>query len=134
MSVGVEVDGLAQMQAALAAARTAVPRAVNAVFEDQATAVAGKTRQLVPRGPSGAARASVEAKGGSVTAGGSRAPYFAWLDWGGDTGGAGARGQRRFIREGRYVFPSLTASHKAIVAALEEGAADAMRAQGLEVT
>lgn len=87
--------------------------------------VAGKVRGKVPRGKTGRAQGSVKARastqGGRIAFGGTAAPHFPWLDFGGSTG----RGHKprvpwsgSIVREwkgnpageGRYVYPQIRES------------------------
>ena len=78
---------------------------------------------------SGRARASVRARkaagGVKIAAGGRTAPHYPWLDFGGSTKvpGAGQRVRRDFVKEGRYIFPTV-ADHKDEI---EHDVADAMQ-------
>jgi hypothetical protein len=85
-------------------------------------AAKGKTRKGHKTWPvyaSGSAKASIKAtaiqSGASIVRGGTAAPYYAWLDWGGSTG----RGHKDHVNNsgaikrpfthgaGRYVYPAI---------------------------
>lgn len=112
------------------AAGPAMDRAVSRIADD----VLGATRRKVPRGPSGAARASLQVMGSSGTetlsAGGRKAPYFGWLDFGGHTGARGGRGRRPYKRAGRYIYPALASLDNAITRHLTVAADETVRASG----
>lgn len=107
--VEIKVTGVKEYQRALLSAQSISHRELESVVESSARLVLRDARWRVPRGPSGAARASLRIVEGigarQVVAGGRRAPYFGWLDFGGV---AGAQGPRRpYMRRGRYVLQAL---------------------------
>ena len=60
-----------------------------------------------------------------VSAGGSRAPYYPWLDFGGQIGARsgkarGNRGRRPFIKDGRYLYASYFANREQFVEVLRK--------------
>lgn len=94
--------------------------------------VAREAASMVPR-DSGAAAASLSASathtGARVSFGGSTAPYYPWLDFGGTVGRGHKRGVpwsgsvgRPFIVGGRYVYPTIEANRDEI----EQAALDAI--------
>jgi hypothetical protein len=54
----------------------------------------------------GSIRAASTQKGARIKAGGSRAPYYAWLDFGGRVG-PNKSVLRKFYSDGRYLYPAL---------------------------
>ncbi len=83
---------------------------------------------------SGRARASVQARKGKFTAGGPAAPHYPWLDFGGYTKVRGSRPRvyRKYIKEGRYIFPTVSGQDKANAAAMEKAVARTAKKHGLE--
>lgn len=107
--VEIQVGGLSDFRRSLDSARTHSDRQIELLVDDAAGVVLQNARSRVPRGPTGAARASlriVEGSGTSQLVGGSRrAPYYGWLDFGGV---AGRRGPRRpYKPRGRYILRAL---------------------------
>lgn len=107
MSAGIEIEGLSELQGALRKAEGDIPKVLSVFLGKAAEMTKRDAQGLVPRGPSGAARASLRVLGSSgtrpvstVVGGGSRAPYFGWLDFGGRTGIKNSV-ERRFVRGGR---------------------------------
>lgn len=104
----VEVDGLRALRAALRDVDKSFSRELGQAGKRAAELVAESARAKVPV-RSGAARGSVRAtagRGGSVSGGGARAPYFPWLDWGGRVG-RGKSVYRPVVQGGRYLYPAL---------------------------
>jgi hypothetical protein len=112
--VQIVVEGLNEFGRRLDTARQTSARQMDLLVDRTAHLARDEARRRVPRGPSGAARASlrvVEGVGTAQLIGGSRrAPYYGWLDFGGFAGRSrpGRRGARRpYRRGGRYIFPAL---------------------------
>jgi hypothetical protein len=94
-----------------------------------------RIRARVPS-KSGRARASVRAQGGKITAGGTGAPHYPWLEFGGSTKvpGAGRRVQRGFIKTGRYIFPTISEGKAKDLAAVENALARVAKKHGLDAS
>lgn len=93
-------------------------------------------RPLIPR-RTGRAAGSLKARSTQtavrIQAGGKRAPYYPWLDFGGRVGRRKAV-KRPYIGEGRYLYPALRAKRREFEAALTGVLVETARAAGLEVT
>lgn len=78
-----------------------------------------------PKVPSRTGRARASMKPGStqnaaqIKVGGTAAPYYPWLDFGGGVG-RNKSIKRPFISKGRYVYPTADDKHDAIIDKLEE--------------
>jgi hypothetical protein len=74
-----------------------------------AAIVADAARDKVPR-RSGKAAQSIKVgstqRAAQIKTGGTAAPYYPWLDFGGKVG-RGKSVRRTFIKEGRYIYPTL---------------------------
>lgn len=85
---------------------------------EAAKVVADGARSKVPI-RSGRARASVKPSAGqkfaSIRAGGNRAAYFGWLDFGGTRRPREMKPSRRKIKEGRYIYPTVRERRDEIV-------------------
>jgi hypothetical protein len=123
-AVGVDVEGLIAMKKAFRLAHDGTQRAIQRRLKEVATLVASEVAGRVPV-RTGRAASSVRAlatqESASVAAGGARAPYYAFLDFGGSTGrghvagvpdsgsvkrawyGRGGAG----AGEGRYLYPAI---------------------------
>lgn len=138
----VQVTGLREFQAALKKLDTGLPGELKGKFLGIAERIASTISSQVPRGPTGRASSSVKAhgtlKGASVTAGGTRAPYYPWLDFGGSIGSRNAPGhapgkgvnQRGFIPEGRYMYPAIHDARDETEAAAKDALRDVARHAG----
>lgn len=132
MSVPIRIDHLAELQGAIRRAGEDLPKTLELFLAAAAKMTAGDAQGLVPT-RTGAARASLRADGARVTGGGTRAPYFGWLEFGGRTG-INNSVERRFVRGGRYIWPAFDANRKRLMGILDDDVADAVRRAGLEVT
>lgn len=136
MADTIKIDGLKAFTRNLKRLDAEVPKAMRVALNAAADIVLDYARPRVPK-RSGRAAKSLKARSTQtavrVVAGGKGAPYYPWLDFGGRVGRR-KRTTRRFVKEGRYLYPALTAKRadfeQAVRAALVEGA----RAAGLEVT
>jgi hypothetical protein len=108
----VRVEGIQELSRALKAVSKEAQKEMRKGFKDIAESVAADIRPKVPR-KTGRAAKSIKArgtnKGGSIAFGGPRALHFPWLDFGGDRrGNGGGIASRPFIKEGRYVYPTIS--------------------------
>lgn len=124
----VKVTGIPALQKALRELDKDLPKELAAGLAEAAEIVAKDVRRLVPE-RTGAASGSVKVKkqqrAAALAVGGSKAPYYGFLDFGNIVGsGAGVgRGDsqpRRFIQSGRYVYPSLARNRDEVVAKVDE--------------
>lgn len=131
----IAVEGMKDLQAALKAmdgeSQKEIRVALNRVAE---TVVAGAARRVPVR--SGRARASLKAASSQretrVGAGGRKAPYYGWLDFGGRIGRD--KSQRRpFVAGGRYIWPAVAANREALARAVDEQLKSLARSKGLRV-
>ncbi len=128
----IRLEGL-DIGAAMRRAATASSEAALEASERAAEIVVDQTRPLIPRGRTGAARASLKAMGASVSLGGAPAPYAPWLDFGGRVG-VKKSVLRRFVPGGRYVWPTLDRETERINEVMAEALVQAVERAGIEVT
>lgn len=133
----VTLTGIKELNTALRKAGSDLPKGMRLALNEGTEKLAGYIRPEVPS-RSGRARGSIKA-GSTRTAarlrvGGSRAPYYPWLDFGGEGRIRGHPAHRDFIREGRYVYPTLRRRKPELIDDLNEAIADVIRRAGLEVT
>jgi hypothetical protein len=67
-----------------------------------------------------------------VAVGGKKAPYFPWLDFGGQGRAKGRPAPRPFINGGRYVYPTLDDIRPEIGLALQDAISAVISGVGLE--
>jgi hypothetical protein len=107
-TVTLTVDGLVEFSRALHGLERSLPRALRLALNTSADVVIGRAQPRVPTLTGRAAR-SMHARSTRtkvrVTAGGDRAPYYPWLDFGGRVGHHGTA-LRAFLKEGRFLYPA----------------------------
>lgn len=133
----VAVEGLAQLNKALRGIDRDAPKGLRIAFNTVADHVAGKIRAEVPVA-TGAARRSVRAASTRTSArirvGGTKAPYFPWLDFGGKGKLPGRPAPRPYIPEGRYVFPTLARQRDVTASMLQDALDEVISDNGLDVS
>jgi len=132
----IQVAGLKGFAKSLKQANEELPKALRLAFNEIAEPIAAGARAKMPR-RSGSAAGSVKVRSTRtevrVVAGGAKAPYYPWLDFGGRVGRKKAT-KRTFFREGRYIYPTYYEQRDEIPARLETAIAKVARMAGLEVT
>jgi hypothetical protein len=132
----IKIHGLRELQRALKQIDGEAQKKLRVVFNDVAQLVADDAKRRVPA-RTGAARKSIKPRSGQreavVQAGSRRVPYYGWLDFGGKVG-VRRNIRRRFISEGRYLYPALTAKRGLVQRRLDESIRELARLAGLEVT
>jgi hypothetical protein len=132
----IQVDGLNQLRKSLKAGGEGAEKEIRPALNEAAGIVVRVAQGRMPS-LTGAARRSVRVSSTSnkvrVTAGGSRAPYYPWLDYGGRTGRGGSI-VRPFDKGGRYLYPAYGAQRKNIMALLEKRIVAVIERNGLDVT
>lgn len=119
----IEIDGLRQFQRNLKRVDADAPKALRKTLNEVADEVATLARQHVPR-RSGRAAASLRAAStqtaARVRAGGSRVPYYGWLEFGGSVGRHGSVRRPR-DKGGRYIWPAIAKERTRLEELLEAG-------------
>lgn len=131
----VGITGLAETNRSLRRLGSDAPKGLRIALNTVADILVVETRKDVPR-RTGAAQASLKAKStrtsARVSAGGRKAPYYSWLDFGGRTGRRRSV-IRPFYKEGRYIYPTLRRIRPEIQEALDRAIVDVARSAGLDV-
>jgi hypothetical protein len=131
----IEVGGLTQLSRGLKAIDKDAPKELRLALNSAAQLLVDETRPKIPT-VSGAARRSLVARSTRTSArvgvGGKKAPYFPWLDFGGEGRVKGRPAKREFIKEGRYVYPTLREIRPRIEAQLQESISTVIRDAGLQ--
>lgn len=132
----IKIDGLAAFSRNLKKLNGDLPKALRIALNEATGIVVGEAARRVPT-RTGRAKASLKAKStrteSRIGAGGNRAPYFAWLDFGGRTGRRKSV-RRAFLPEGRYLYASLRDKRDQFDAALSKGLLQLAASAGIEVT
>jgi hypothetical protein len=131
----VSVEGLDQFRRALRMMDKALPRTLRVAMNEAAALLIQKAKPLVPR-LTGRAADSMKVRSSQsavrVAVGGSRAPYYPFLDFGGRVG-PGKSVHRPFMTEGRYLYPTLRANKTEFNEVLEDALKGAARSAGIDV-
>jgi len=130
----VSVTGLAALNKGLRAVDAGAPKELRLALNAAAQLLVDETRPEIPA-VSGAARRSLVARStrtsARVAAGGKKAPWYPWLDFGGEGRVKGRPVKREFIREGRYIYPTLRRIRPRIEAQLQKSLSAVVRNAGL---
>lgn len=137
-AVQIHIEGLAELRKALKdldgslpkVLRVALNRAVSTVTADAASRVPKRTGRTAATVKGASTQTKARVKGG-----GSRAPHFGWLDFGGKrVGRGGGIATRQFRDKGRYIWLSFSQNREQVMEDLQKALVDAARQIGLEVT
>lgn len=133
----VKVRGADDVQRALDAAGAGLPQMQRGVLAAVLGEVVDYARPHMPS-KTGRARASVKSRvtdrGGTVTLGGTKAPWAPWLDFGGQGKRRGRPAHRPFLPQGRYVYKALAVRQADINDVMRDGLAALVEQAGLDVT
>jgi len=132
----VKIDGLAEFNRQLKQVDTKLPKALRVALNDAAEVVIDYARPRVPM-RTGKARRTIKARStrtlARVSAGGSKAPYFPWLDFGGRVGRK--RSVYRVVRKhGRYLYQGYYAKRDEFTTILDRNLRQIVTSSGLDVT
>jgi hypothetical protein len=133
--VTVTVSGLAEFSRGLRKLDKDLPKLVRIANNKAANLLISKALPLIPRRTGRAAGSLKVASSRTevrVRAGGPRAPYYAWLDFGGRVGRRKSV-KRPFIKEGRFLYPTLAKNRAQFIAIMSEALEDVAREAGLAV-
>jgi hypothetical protein len=134
----IKIDGLREFQRSLKAIDKDLPKALRLVLNAVVQIVIDDAQPLIPR-RTGRAAASLKAQStqtkARISAGGTRAPWFPWLDFGGRREGRGhGVAVRPFLTQGRYVWLSYANRRDDVTEAANKGLADLAEQAGLELS
>lgn len=131
----IKIQGLRDLQAALKGLDGEAQKQLRLVLNGAATTVANAAARRVPT-RTGKARSSIRPASSQrearVKAGGAKAAYYGWLDFGGAVGRK-KNTRRRFLQEGRYMYPAFHANRDSIYNGLQKSLTDMLENVGLEV-
>ena len=131
----IQVEGLAQVQRSLRQVGPAAAKGLRLALNEAADLLIARVRPQIPS-RTGAARRSLKARSSQkavrIAVGGRRAPYYPWLDFGGRTG-RNRSVQRRFLPDGRYLYPGLRANRQEIEKLIARRIREVAEDAGLEV-
>lgn len=135
MAEAIKIDGLAEFSRNLRKLDADLPKALRVALNGAADVVVGYAVPRVPK-RSGKAARSIKARSTRtavrIAAGGSRAPYFPWLDYGGRVG-RNRSVQRAFMKDGRYIYAGYFAKKEEFTAVLTQALLDVAAQAGVVV-
>lgn len=135
MTQAIRIDGLAQFSRNLRKLDNDLPKALRVGLNEAADIIVGEAKQRVPK-RSGRAAGSIRAQSTRTTvrvsAGGRRAKYYPWLDFGGRVG-RGRSVRRAFLKEGRYIYRAYFDNRDKFGAALQRSLLDVAAKAGVAV-
>ena len=134
----IKIEGLRDFQKALKNMDSDLPKALRVALNNAVTIIVTDAKPKIPKNTGKAAASlktvSTQTKA-RVKAGGSKAPYFPWLDFGGKRRGRGGGvAIRPFYKQGRFVWLSLAEKREEVLAGLQDALIEVARTAGLEVT
>lgn len=128
-----QVEGIPELRRSLRDLENGAQKELRLVLNEGADIVADEADNRVPV-RSGTAAGSVRARStqteGRVVGGGSRAPYYPWLDMGGRVG-RNKSIKRPYRSQGRYLFPALESKSDDVMRKLADGIDKLIRKHGL---
>lgn len=132
----VKITGLAEFNRNLRKLDTDLPKVLRLAHNKSAQLIVDWAQPRVAR-KTGRAAGTVKAKSTrteSRVQGGSRsAPYYPWLDYGGNVGPKRSV-HRQFMKQGRYIYPALSANFDEFTKLLTSNLIDVARQAGIEIT
>jgi hypothetical protein len=136
VSVEVKITGLREFNKRLKALDAGLPKATRLALNDAGDVIVDDARPRVPS-RSGRARRTVRARSTRtkvrVAGGGSRAPYYPWLDFGGRVG-PGRSVRRPVLNRGRYIYAAFDRHRDEFVDVLDKRLREVADDAGLQVT
>lgn len=131
----VRIDGLREFTRALKTFDAKLPTAVRIGLNDAVNVIIEWARPRVAK-RTGRAASTLKAKStrtsARIAAGGSKAPYYPWLDFGGRVG-RNRSVERPFYKEGRYIYKGLVMRRDAFESALQRALVGVAESAGLDV-
>jgi len=131
----VRVEGLSRLNRALRGLNSELPKGLRLAANEAAGIVVDAARAKVSSRTGTAARsirAASTRTASRVTAGGKRAPYLPWLDYGGRVG-PNRSVRRPFISSGRYVYPAYHDNKEEFQRILEQALQRVVTGAGLDM-
>jgi hypothetical protein len=137
LTEAIRVDGLKEFSRALRRLDSNLPKALRLAGNEAAELVVSQARPKVPTGPGKGGHASSSVKAAStrtaarVQGGGTRYPYYPWLDFGGRVGRKRSV-HRPFLKTGRFIWRAYADDKERIAAKLADALERVVIDAGLE--
>ncbi|HEY9415380.1 MAG TPA: HK97 gp10 family phage protein [Pseudonocardia sp.] len=133
----IRVTGLREFQAQLRAMDAGLPRQMRLALNEAANVIIDYAQPRIPH-KTGRAAASLKARSSQrearIGVGGRRAPYYPWLDFGGEGRRKGRPSKRPFLKSGRYVYKGLEVKRDEVTDIMSTALGRLARDAGLEVS
>src|SRR5574342_787900 len=133
MAEAIKIDGLAQFSRNLRKLDADLPKALRIALNDAADVIVDYARPRIPK-RTGRAASTLKSRSTRtavrVSAGGRRAPWYPWLDFGGKVG-RNRSVERAFIKEGRYIYKGYFAKRDEFSEVLTRSLLDVARQAGI---
>jgi phage gpG-like protein len=132
----IRIKGLAEFNRSLRQLDRNAPKALRLVANEAAQSVVEDAKGSIPTltgNASASIRAASTRTSARVRGGGSKVPYYGFLDYGGNVGRNHAT-HREFIKSGRYLYPAFDRQRDEVEKSLNEGLRDVAEKSGLAVT
>lgn len=137
MVAKIQVTGLREFQRQLRDMDAGLPKQLRLALNEAAQEIIDYAQPRIPR-RTGRAAASLKARSSQRVArigvGGRRAPYYPWLDFGGEGRVKGRPVKREFIKSGRYVYKGLEVRRDRVTEIMSAALTQLARDAGLEVS
>ena len=131
----IRIAGLNEFRSSLKRIDSDLPKAMRIAFNGATELIVSDARPRVAR-RSGKAAASIKVRStqtaARIVAGGTKVPYYPWLDFGGKVGRKNSV-KRPFLKHGRYIYNAYFSNKARYVELLEDALVDTVRAAGLDV-
>jgi hypothetical protein len=135
-SMALRVAGLKDFRSGLKGMDRDLPKGVRLALNDVANVLIAAVQPRIPT-RTGNARASLKAASSQtearISAGGRKAPYYPWLDFGGAVGPKKSV-KRDFYKKGRYIFVVLGEQQAEIEQAMADAVTKLAAGNGIEVS
>ncbi len=136
MAEAIRIEGLSEFRNNLRAMDRAFPKALRLAFNESADIIVQSARPRVRR-KTGRAAGTVKVKStqsyARVSGGGSKAPYYPWLDFGGHIAPRGRNIDRPFIKHGRYIYAAYDDSRGRFVEVMQRALVQVAEQAGIGV-
>lgn len=131
----IKIEGLAEFNRNLKKLDSDLPKILRMAHNEASGLIVDYAKPRIPR-KTGRAAGTVKARStrteSRVSGGSKRVPWFGWLDFGGKVGRKRSVA-RPFIKQGRYLYPALSANYDKFAELLTEKLIDVARQAGVEV-
>lgn len=132
----IRVTGIREVNAALKSIGNGAEKDMGKAFKPIAERIASTSRGKMPS-ITGSARKSVTSggtqRGAHVSYGGAKAPHTPWLEFGGSTKATETTVRRPFVKQGRYIWPTIMEARENIEEAAEDVLLDLATRHGFDV-